>query len=74
MRRVISIVAALSLVLGVASIVGAQGKTNFAGKWTLVPDPNAPAPTGRGGGRGAGLGQGGSVEQNDKTITVTTTT
>jgi hypothetical protein len=75
MKRAVSIIAALSLVLGTASIVVAQAKTNFAGKWTLVPDPNAPAPTGRGRGGGfGGLGQGGSIEQNDKTITVTTTT
>jgi hypothetical protein len=47
-------------------------KPNLAGKWTLVPDPNAPAPTGRGG-RGGGLGQAFSAEQNDKTLTVVTT-
>ena len=75
MRKVVSVIAALSMVLGTASLVIAQAKTNFAGKWTLVVDPNAPAPTGRGGRGGGfgGLGQGGSIEQNDKTITVTTT-
>ena len=78
MRKAISIVAVLALVIGTASAYAAQAKTNFAGKWTLVPDPNAAA--GGGGGRGGrgggfgGLGQGGSIEQNDKTITVTTTT
>ena len=74
MRKVVSVIAALSMVLGTASLVIAQAKTNFAGKWTLVVDPNAPAPTGRGRGGGfGGLGQGGSIEQTDKTITVTTT-
>jgi hypothetical protein len=71
----VSVIAALSLIVGAASTVVAQGKPNFAGKWTLVPDPNAPA---GGGGRGrggmGGLGQGGTIEQNDKTITVVTTT
>ena len=75
MRNVVSVIAALSMVLGTASLVIAQAKTNFAGKWTLVVDPNAPAPAGRGGRGGGfgGLGQGGSIEQNDKTITVITT-
>lgn len=53
----------------------AQAKPNFAGKWTLVPDPNAAA--GGGGGRGGGfggLGQGGTIAQDDKTVKVTTTT
>ena len=43
-------VAALLLVAGTAS---AQSKPNFTGKWTLVPDPNAPPPGGGGGGAGA---------------------
>jgi hypothetical protein len=50
-------VAALLLIAGTAS---AQSKPNFAGKWTLVPDPSAPPPGGAGGagGRGGG-GRGG---------------
>ena len=72
MRRALSAVVVLTLVAGAAAVV-AQSKPNFAGKWTLVPDPNAPAPTGRGGGRGGGLGQAFSAEQNDKTLTVIST-
>ena len=75
MKRAIVTIGAL---LFVASVAGAfaQAKANFAGKWTLVPDANAAAGGGRGRGMGGfgGLGQGGSVEQNDKTLTVTTTT
>ena len=73
MKKVLSAFVVLTLIAGAASAF-AQAKTNFAGKWTLVPDPNAPAPTGRGGGRGGGLGQAFSAEQNDKTLTVVTTT
>ena len=72
MRRVVSAAVVLTLVAGAAAVM-AQAKPVFAGKWTLVPDPNAPAPTGRGGGRGGGLGQAFSAEQNDKTLTVITT-
>lgn len=71
MRRALSAFVVLTLVAGAAAAI-AQSKPNFAGKWTLVPDPNAPAPTGRGGGRGGGLGQAFSAEQNDKTLTVIT--
>ena len=76
MRPVVSVIVALALTLSAASTVMAQAKPNFAGKWTLVPDPNAPAGGGGGRGRGGlgGLGQGGTIEQNDKTITVVTTT
>ena len=76
MKRAIATMGALMFVAFAASAF-AQAKPSFAGKWTLVPDPNAAA---GGGGRGrgmggfGGLGQGGSVEQNDKTMTVTTTT
>jgi hypothetical protein len=74
MKRLISVIAVLALLSGGLTAVMAQAKTNFAGKWTLVPDPNAPAGGGRGRGGFGGLGQGGTIEQNDKTITVTTTT
>ena len=73
MKRILSACVVLTLVAGAAAAF-AQAKPSFAGKWTLVPDPNAPAPTGRGGGRGGGLGQAFSAEQNDKTLTVVTTT
>lgn len=77
MKRVTTLIAVLSLIAASVSTVMAQAPTkpNFAGKWTLVPDPNAPAAAGgRGRGGFGGLGQGGSIEQNDKTLTVTTTT
>jgi hypothetical protein len=57
----------------------AQGKTSFAGKWTLVPDPAAAGGGGRGGGRGGG-GQGFAcgmectITQDGASLTVTRTT
>jgi len=49
----------------------AQTPPSFAGKWTLVPDANAPA----GGGRGmGGLGQTATVVQDATTLTITRTT
>jgi hypothetical protein len=71
MRRVLSIVAVMTLLLSAATL--AQSKPSFAGKWTLVPDPNAAAAGGRGG-RGMGLGQEFTAVQDDKTLTVTSTT
>jgi hypothetical protein len=74
MRRALAAVVVLTLIAGAATVMAqTPSKPNFAGKWTLVPDPNAPAPTGRGGGRGGGLGQAFSAEQNDKTLTVIST-
>jgi hypothetical protein len=73
MRRAVSAVVVLTLIAAAAAVM-AQSKPAFGGKWTLVPDPNAPAPTGRGRGMGGGgLGQAFSAEQNDKTLTVVTT-
>ena len=46
----------------------AQAPPNFAGKWTLVPDPNA-----QGGGMG-GLGQETTITQDASTLTITRTT
>lgn len=80
MRRmtttVLTIVAAAALVAGAS----AQGKPSFAGKWTVVADPNAPPPPppgggGGGGGRGRGMGGGGwgqtfTIAQDAKTLTV----
>ena len=74
MKRLVSMFTVTVLLAGGVTAVMAQAKTNFAGKWTLVPDPNAPAGGGRGRGGFGGLGQGATIEQNDKTITVTTTT
>jgi hypothetical protein len=71
MKRVLACAVALALVAP-ATGVFAQGKTNFAGKWTLVPDPNAAAGGGGRGGRGGGLGQAFTATQDDKTLTVVT--
>jgi hypothetical protein len=72
MKRVLSLAWILTLVIACAS-VSAQSKTSFAGKWTMVPDPNAAAAGGgRGRGMGGGLGQEFTATQDDKTLTVTT--
>ena len=42
MKRAAVLVSAAALVLFTAGLT-AQAKTNFAGKWTIVPDPNAAA-------------------------------
>jgi hypothetical protein len=71
MNRLLSAMAVVTLVFAGAS-VSAQSKPNFAGKWTLVPDPNAAqAAGGRGRGMGGGLGQEFAAAQDDKTLTVT---
>jgi hypothetical protein len=82
MSRVATAVAALLLTAGLS----AQGKPDFSGKWTLVPDPNAAAPAGGGGGgggRGGGRGGGGggqlcgqecTITQDATTLTITRTT
>ena len=57
MRRLVVAAAALTVVVFVSGL-SAQAKPNFAGKWTLQADPNAPPPGGGGGGRGGG-GRGG---------------
>ena len=72
MKRLLSVAAILALTIAGAS-VSAQSKTSFAGKWTMVPDPNAAAAGGgRGRGMGGGLGQEFTAAQDDKTLTVTT--
>lgn len=69
MKRSTALMLVLALVMPAAGLV-AQAKPNFAGKWTLVPDPNAlPGGQGRG-----GLGQSITIEQTDKTVTVIATT
>jgi hypothetical protein len=70
MTTVLTIVATAALMAGVS----AQGKPSFAGKWTVVADPNAAPPAG-GGGRGRGMGGGGwgqtfTIAQDAKTFTV----
>jgi hypothetical protein len=69
MKRVLSVAAILTLVISGVSM-SAQSKPSFAGKWTVVPDPNAAAAGGRG--MGGGLGPELTAVQDDKTLTVTT--
>jgi hypothetical protein len=72
-------------VLTVLFVAGLSAqKTDFSGKWTLVPDPNAAAAGGGGGGgRGGGRGGGGggafcgqecTITQDGTSLTVTRTT
>ena len=73
MRRTAMLVSAAAVVLFTASLF-AQAKPSFAGKWTMVADPNA-APAGGGRGRGGfgGLGMEFTAAQDDKALTVTST-
>ena len=68
MRKAAVVLSAAALVLG-ATGLAAQAAPSFAGKWTMVADPNA-APAGGRGGRG-GLGQEATIVQDGKTLTVT---
>ncbi len=78
MRRRAVLVAAAAVLLG-ASSLRAQAPS-FAGKWTMVPDPNAAGGGGGGGGGGRGGGGGGgfgnefTAVQDAKTLTITRTT
>jgi len=78
MRRMASVVAAIAVVC-LASGLSAQAPS-LAGKWTLVPDPNAPAAGGggRGGRGGGGFGQFCGMEctitQDATSLTVSRTT
>lgn len=58
---------AAAAVVMMAAMLSAQAAPDFAGKWTLEPDPSA-----EGGGRG-GLGQSATIVQDASTITVTRT-
>src|SRR4051812_8699499 len=60
----------VSILVAVAAmtIVAAQAPPNFAGKWTLVADPNAPA------GMAGGLGTEANITQDASTMTITRTT
>jgi hypothetical protein len=72
MKRFTSVVAIAMLVLAGASVF-AQSKPSFAGKWTMVPDPNAAAAAGgRGRGMAGGLGPELTAIQDEKTLTITT--
>jgi hypothetical protein len=67
MKRVLSLGAAAVIIAG--AMLAAQAAPSFAGKWTLVPDPNA-AP---GGGPG-GPWQSALIVQDAATLTITRTT
>jgi hypothetical protein len=66
MKRAMSLAAAVLIVI--AAAVSAQTPPDFAGKWTLVPDPAAPAPG------GMPPSQTLTIVQDAKTMTVTRTT
>lgn len=70
MKRAMSVIAVI--VALAAAVMTAQTAPNLAGKWTLVPDPDAPA----GGGRGmmGGLGQTATITQDAHTLTIARTT
>jgi hypothetical protein len=64
MKRALTAVAAIFA----TALTLAQAPPNFAGKWTLVPDPNV-----QGGGMG-GLGQEATITQDAATLSITRTT
>ncbi|HXT70498.1 MAG TPA: hypothetical protein VN700_12115 [Vicinamibacterales bacterium] len=71
MKKTISI-SVIALFVAACATAFAQSKSSFAGKWTLVPDPNAAAAGGGRGGRGGGLGQEFTATQDEKVLTVIT--
>ena len=75
MRRMASAIAITVVCFASGALAQAPG---FAGKWTLVADPNAPAGGGGRGGRGGGFGQFCGMEctiaQDATSLTVTRTT
>jgi hypothetical protein len=70
MKRAMTAVAAA--LVCITATLPAQAPPNFAGKWTLVVDPNA-APAGGGRGMG-GIGQSAAIVQDATTLTITRTT
>jgi hypothetical protein len=64
MTRLVTIIAAVASI----TIAAAQAPPNFAGKWTLVPDPSAQP------GMGGGLGTEANITQDASTLTITRTT
>jgi hypothetical protein len=70
MKSMLALTVTAALVTSSLAVL-AQTRPNFAGKWTLVPDPNAAA-AGGGRGRGMGLGQALTAAQDEKTLTVIT--
>ena len=72
MKRLLALTVIAALFTSSLAVL-AQTRPNFAGKWTLVPDPNAAA-GGRGRGMAGGLGQAFTATQDEKTMTVVSTT
>jgi hypothetical protein len=70
MRRALT---AMAVTLATALTL-AQAPPNFAGKWALVPDPNAAAGGGGRGGMGGGLGTEATITQDASTLTIARTT
>jgi hypothetical protein len=66
MKRALTVASAV--LIAIAGVGFAQASPNFAGKWTLVPDPAAPAP----GGMPPSATM--TIVQDAKTLTVTRTT
>ena len=66
MKRAAVVVRAAAIVLITASTF-AQTPPSFAGKWTLIADPNAPPVMG-------GLGQAATIVQDATSMTITRTT
>src|SRR5262245_15563684 len=71
MKRFAVLLSGAALMVSAATVF-AQAKPSFAGKWTLVPDPNAAAGGGGRGGGFGGLGQGATITQDDKVLTIVT--
>ena len=68
MRRVLTLVAVAVITATTIAAAQAPAPANFAGKWTLIPDPNAAA-----GGPG-GLGTEATITQDASTLSITRTT
>ena len=73
MKRLLALTVTAAVLTSSLAVL-AQTRPNFAGKWTLVPDPNAAAAGGRGRGMAGGLGQTFTATQDEKTLTVVSTT
>jgi len=77
MRLVAVLLSVTAVLLLSDTRLSAQERPNFAGSWTLIPDPDAGGGGGgrggRGGGRG-GLGQEATLVQDAATLTITRAT
>ena len=76
MTRTLKVSALVALIFSMSSLVWAQAKPDFAGKWTLDEAKSDPAPQrggggGGGGGGGRGMGRGGGAAATALNITQT---